>query len=312
MLNQENEKNVPIYKIELVGNPNSCIIRINNQKYCALLDSGAEVSLVHSRIYNCLRDKPKLKKQSALLQSVKGDSIDVDGCALLKYAIGKEKQEHEFFIVQQMNRNIILGRDWLKQFGVHMYYDLGCIRVGKSYIKLEEDLHISSIVRLATKTQIKPQTAKFCMCKVKGNKQALHNRLHQVIPSENSILNQEPGLLAFNSIVKTTKQGKFFVLVINSTNKHITLREGSKIGMIEPVREFDFVNVRDNLAPKTGLSPKVSSFTEIKQKIDTQSTFKETVEEIVRHNLDLFAEKDTDLGKTQTIKMTIDTGDHPL
>ena len=128
---------------------------------------------------------------------------------MLKYEIGKEKQEHEFFIVPQMNRNIILGRDWLKQFGVHMYYDLGCIRVGKSYVKLEEDLHISSSVRLATKTQIKPQTAKFCMCKVKGNKQALHNRLHQVIPSENSILNQELGLLAVNSIVKTTKQGKF-------------------------------------------------------------------------------------------------------
>ena len=82
--------------------------------------------------------------------------------------------------------------------------------------------------------------------------------------------------------------------------------------MIEPVRECDFVNVRDNLAPKTGSSPKESSFTEIKQKIDTPSTFKETDEEIVRHNLDLFAERDTDLGKTQTIKMTIDTGDYPL
>ena len=35
------------------------------------------------------------------------------------------------------------------------------------------------------------------------------------------------------------------------------------------------------------------------------------LEDIVRHNLDLFAEKDTDLGKTQTIKMTIDTGGHP-
>ena len=49
-----------------------------------------------------LRDKPKLRKQSALLQSVKGDSIDVDGCALLKYEIGTEKQEHEYFIVPQM------------------------------------------------------------------------------------------------------------------------------------------------------------------------------------------------------------------
>ena len=81
--------------------------------------------------------------------------------------------------------------------------------------------------------------------------------------------------------------------------------------MIKPVRECDFVNVRDNLVPKTGSSPKINSFTEIKQKIDTPSTFKETVEEIVRNNLDLVPEKDTDLGKTQTIQMTIDTGDHP-
>ena len=34
------------------------------------------------------------------------------------------------------------------------------------------------------------------------------------------------------------------------------------------------------------------------------------MEELVRYNLDLCAEKDTELGKTITIKMKIDTGDH--
>ena len=34
------------------------------------------------------------------------------------------------------------------------------------------------------------------------------------------------------------------------------------------------------------------------------------MEELVRYNLDLFAEKDTELGKTQIIKMKIDTDDH--
>ena len=59
-------------------------------------------------MYKSLENKPKLKKQTAFLQSVKGDSIDVDGCAIMEYEIGKEKQEHDFFIVPQMNRNIIL------------------------------------------------------------------------------------------------------------------------------------------------------------------------------------------------------------
>ena len=35
------ETNIPTYKIELAGNPNSCLIKIN-KKYHALLDSGAE------------------------------------------------------------------------------------------------------------------------------------------------------------------------------------------------------------------------------------------------------------------------------
>ena len=66
---------MPTFKIELAGNPNSCIIKINKQRFCALLDFGAEVSLIHTRVYNSLKEKPKLKKQSAFLQSVKGDSM---------------------------------------------------------------------------------------------------------------------------------------------------------------------------------------------------------------------------------------------
>ena len=46
---------MPIFKIELVGNPNSCIIKINKQKFRALLDSGAEVSLIHTKVCKSLK-----------------------------------------------------------------------------------------------------------------------------------------------------------------------------------------------------------------------------------------------------------------
>lgn len=110
--------NMLTYRIELAGNPNSCIIKINNQKFHALLDSGTEVSLINTKVYKRLKGLPKLQKQTAFLQSVKGDPISVDGCLWLKYEIGREKQEHEFFVVSEMNRNIILGCDWLRHFGV--------------------------------------------------------------------------------------------------------------------------------------------------------------------------------------------------
>ena len=78
---------MPIFKVELAGYPNSCIIKIN--KNTVLLDSRAEVSIIGTKVYKSLKNKPKLKKQTALLQSVKGDSIDVDGCALIEYEIGR-------------------------------------------------------------------------------------------------------------------------------------------------------------------------------------------------------------------------------
>ena len=58
----------------------------------AVLDSTAEVSLIHTRVYNSQNEKQKLKKQSAFLQSVKDVSIDVDGCASLKDEIGRENK----------------------------------------------------------------------------------------------------------------------------------------------------------------------------------------------------------------------------
>ena len=38
---------------------------------------------------------------------------------------------------------------------------------------------------------------------------------------------------------------------------------------------------------------------------------RETVEDLIEQNVDLFSEKDTDLGKTNIIKMSIETGNHP-
>ena len=143
------------------------------------------------------------------------------------------------------------------------------IRVGKFYIKLEVDLHISSIARLTTETIIKPQSGKVCLCRVKGNVKVLNSKLHQVIVVENSTVNQELGLIGVNSIVKVTKQGKFLAFLINNTNKTIKLKEGSDIGKVEPIRKCDFVNICNYFRPKRGTSPEVNSFTELKQNINT-------------------------------------------
>lgn len=50
--------------------------------------------------------------------------------------------------------------------GVRIYFDLGCLRIEKIYVKLQEDIHISSLVGINKKLVIKPQTAVVCHAKL--------------------------------------------------------------------------------------------------------------------------------------------------
>ena len=49
----------------------------------------------------------------------------------------------------------------------------------------------------------------------------------------------------------------------------------------------------------------------MKQKIIAAIEYRETVENLSEQNVDLFAEKDTDLGRINSIKISTDTGNHP-
>ena len=97
------------------------------------------ITCSYKSIYLSERKKNKSKETKCFSAIGRGWLIDIDEYGSLNYEIGRGKQEHEFFGVPEMNRDIILGRDWLTHFGVHMSYDIGCTNNGKSYVKMEEE-----------------------------------------------------------------------------------------------------------------------------------------------------------------------------
>ena len=96
----------------------------------------------------------------------------------------------------------------------------------------------------------------------------------------------------------------------NNTNKHIQLRKGSTIGKNETVKECNFVNIEDLTQLEQQTSLKVNSLDDLKQKIIVPIDHRETNEDIIETNVDIFTEKNTELGRTNMIKMGIDTGSH--
>ena len=226
-----------MYKINLAGNPSSCLLKIEKQKFRALVDSGAEVSLMHERVYRSLKQAPKLTNKVINLQSVNGGVLDVKGCAEISFEIKGEKLKHVFYVVGNMNRNLILGRDWMTQNGVRLYFDLGCLRVGKTYAPLEEDIHIASIVRLTSRIVVTPQTSKICWTRARNNVAFPTSKIYQISPLDRGHIASEPGLMVTNSVGKLNGRRKIPVFIVNNTNKTFRLNRGSVVGRISAVRE---------------------------------------------------------------------------
>ena len=138
------------------------------------------MSLLHNKIYKSFQGLPKLDKKKVHLQSVNGNSLNCLGNIELEFNIKNVKMTHVFFVVSDMNRNVILGRDWLIKYGVRLYFDLGMLRVGDVYAHLEEDIHIASILRLSRDTVFKLQTSNVCHVKLKKNFQLTNSKLYEI------------------------------------------------------------------------------------------------------------------------------------
>ena len=106
------------YKISVSGNPNSCLVKIGKQRYRTLVDTGAECSLMHRRIYDQLKNKPRLINKKVCLQSANGSELICDGCITVQVCIGGTEMSQDFYVIRDLNRNLILGLDWLKQNNV--------------------------------------------------------------------------------------------------------------------------------------------------------------------------------------------------
>ena len=229
-------KNVSTYKICMAGNPNSCLIKVEKQKFRALVDSGADISLIRRDVYDSLRRKPKLIRQHTNVQSVNGDPLKIDGYIYLKFVIGGTTMTQRFYVSRNMNRKVILGNDWLTENGVRTYHDLGCLRVNGTYVPLQMDIHVTSTLRAKNKFLMKPQTTIICQCKARSTPDLPEKQLYQIAPTEIGFLSNEPGVMVSNSIAKLGKNRNIPVMIVNNTNKTYKIRKGCVLAKLEKNR----------------------------------------------------------------------------
>ena len=75
----ENSPHITL-KISVSGSPHSCLVKVEKQRIRTLVDTGAECLLMHGRIYDQLKDRPKLLNKKVCLQAANGTELKCDVC----------------------------------------------------------------------------------------------------------------------------------------------------------------------------------------------------------------------------------------
>ena len=201
-----------------------------------------------------------------------------------------------------INRNFILGRDWLVQNGVRLYFDLGFLRVGKTTVPLEEDIHIASPLRLGSTTVLKPQTATVCLGKIKESSDIPIHQIYSVTAVETNVLSKEPGLMVSNSVAKLNGNRSLPIMIVNNTNRTVRLSKDCIIAKVDKTNQ-GHINSLDSVNRHTSQADVWDWTTEV----DVPKDHRSTVVSFLKKHHDI---KDSELGHTDTVKMKLDTGDH--
>ena len=299
-------KNSRIFHISESGNPNSCVIQIGKAKWRSLIDSGAEVSCVDARVLSKLKRPPKVKHVNQHLQGAGGSPLKVQGIVHITFQLGEKDYTHPFYVIKNASRNWIIGCDFLKKYNARIYFDLEKLRLGKEYVNLDQDVHVASVVRLAQDVTIPPQSSAHAIGKLKPRSYYKSGMLCEVDQDEKSCIRDEPGLLLANSLSKLDDKCRCQLSIINSTTKTYTLKRGCVMGKMSIVEDIDVHTLAEVVKSTPHNLPVSPDFTEAQ----APDEHREVLTKLLKRNADVFAATDTDFGMTNTVKMTIDTGNH--
>lgn len=249
-------------------------------------------------MFDSLPFQPRInRKDIPFLQAANGNSLTSIGSVELTFRISGLDMTQKFYVTDGLNRNMILGRDWMTRYSVRLYFDLGLMRInGKTYTELKEDIHISSIVRTTKKLTIKPNTVTVCRGKVNNNFPIEQIDFVEVHNIDNECLLDDPGVYIKDSVCAVRQSRNIPIIIVNQSNRHYKIPRGHIVGRVTPTETTEICEIQNDTSED--------------EKINVPRKFETSIKSIIRRNKDLFAKKDSDLGLTNTVKMSIDTGDH--
>ncbi|UYV73203.1 K02A2.6-like [Cordylochernes scorpioides] len=205
---------------------------INGRSCDMVIDTGANVTLVRTDVFQNLYPKPaEVRMKPISLQTATGERAKVHHCVLLSIQIGSKIFQHKGYVADIMDECII-GLDVLRQFGLSIDIGQNLLRTSDEDIPLltSQQLHNFQACRVLAleDTQVPPRSE----CVIKGQLETTKVSPKFVILEGDSEAPSR-GILVAKELIDTGRD-VIPVRVVNLYDSARAIKKGSCLGNAEP------------------------------------------------------------------------------
>ena len=270
-----------------------------------LLDTGASFSIVSSQLASRIPYAKISHNKHVNLCGVTGTHLNIKGTTDISFDMGNQCITHSFIVCDNIAEQMILGTDFLKKFEVEISYKNRTISLNNETIQLDNHKYLTSLVKAARNTKIKPNSTTICFVKARQQRHKISKKEFLISRIDSGMLANEPGIYAADGLVTINSIRKFPIAIVNSTNRHINIKKGTMIAQLE---EIDSIcsfkqTILEELKGEIGANTSDETTT---QETNIPLEYKQPLDELINEFNDLFSTGPTDVGKTDLMEMTID------
>ena len=301
---------------------------VNHRSTSVLLDTGATVCVMNEDIWTKTGTMNCLKPVILTLTSANGNNLEVLGETEVRFRVGNVDCVWPVMIVRGLTHDCIIGSDFFRYFGCQIHYDTGTFVIQGDEVPIRYVKESPAVCRifLSSSVEIPPGTEIIAGARVEDGYNK--NMGCPGILEESKELKQRTEVRLARSMV-VPRDGNTTVRLANFTDETLMLGPEIPLAEYHPISQVYGPLTRDEECPKTqngcatigvkdaeshqqmknGWDGKLQR--ELEQDCNKLSEKeRERFMSLVTEYKDIFADSNSDLGRTDLMEHEIYTGDH--
>ena len=269
---------------------------VNRSSVLCVVDTGSSVCLMSERKWNEVKINEQLEPSDIVAEAANNMPLGILGKATMKLVCSGHEFDVEFYVVDKMSQDILLGLNWLVDHGITIFVNERKMSFADGK-ELKLFLYDSSL--------LDPDVA-LCEDVVVPAKHEVISWARLSNPSLSDQILEPNGDLANKGVVVARvivrPEGQSIpVQIVNPGDKSIRLFKGTKLGQLQAFEE-DFKD--------PGVSIGHQDQRDLHFEIgELEQEEKETLEAFLHDQQDVFASSVKEIGTTHVTEHVVDTGD---